>query len=87
MSEPIAIRRVLREVQKDVPRGGAYLLCRAAPGRGWWDLDDALGRIPGRLSVLARSPYRWHAVPRSQWAALELATLRSGGRVVVHATD
>lgn len=88
MSEPIAIRRTLPSVQRDVPRGGEYFLCRADHRRAdSWDLDDALGRIPGRRGVLARSPYLWHAIPKTQLHRLQSLSVDGPGVLIVHDTE
>jgi hypothetical protein len=85
--KPIAVRRILTAIQRDVPRGGAFYLCRAADGPTWWDVDEALQLIPGRRGVLAPSHRRWHAIPKDQMPALEAITERYPNSVIVHNTQ
>ena len=78
------IRPGIKGAAWDIPRGVQLLVCRVTPGNGWWELDDEVEALPGRIAVPAKGSQRWHAFPESSLSALESFAERHPKRVVIH---
>jgi hypothetical protein len=79
------IRPGLKGRYWDLPQDGRpYLVCRVTSGADWWDLDDEVAAVPGRQHVHAPHLAKWHAVPLTRLAELEVIAERNPGRLVVH---
>lgn len=78
------IRPNAKGARWSIPRDQPYFLCRITPGRDWWDLDDALGAVPGRRAVNAGSQHRWHAIPQTRLSSLQVIASGAPGRLVAH---